>query len=320
MLRLLTLTFSLAFFAFASFCPIAQATNYPTKTVQVVVPWPPGGADISARIIGEKMREITGQSFYVSNISGAAGMTGATQVQNARPDGYTILWEHAGNLTISPLLSQAPFTWRDFELVCAVGYSDIALIVRGNSHWNTAMDLIEEIRANPGKIRWAMAINVVSHITYLDIATAAGGLNVMPIPTPGDRPRIVSVLGNHSDVATVQLPAADAYVRSGDIKILGMVTQERSRFAPEIPTLREQGIDAGNVYLYTVFVPKGTPQDVIQRLAAAYKEAVESPEIQEAFAAQHLVARFKDSAEATAFWAREAELNERLARTNNLLR
>ena len=130
MLRLLTVT--LALLVFATFAPIAQATNYPTRAIQVVVPWLPGGSsDISARIINEKMREVLGQPFVVANIDGAAGLNGAQHVHRARPDGYTLLWEHAGNLTVAPMLTGADFRWTDFELVCAVAYTDIAMIGTG---------------------------------------------------------------------------------------------------------------------------------------------------------------------------------------------
>ena len=142
----------------------------------------------------------------------------------------------------------------------------------------------------------------------------------MIIPSQGDRPRIVSILGNHSDLSTVAFAAADPYVKSGDIKILGMATEERSVFAPDIPTLREQGINAGSIYLMTVFAPKGTPEAVRLRLAEAYKKVLEDPDTQQALAAQALTASFRSAEEATAYWQGEATLYERLARENKLIK
>lgn len=317
MLRLIGLTLLLL----ASFSTITQAADYPRKTVQVVVPWKPGGgSDISARIVNEKMKAILGQAFIVSNIDGASGLNGANTVHRARPDGYSLLWEHAGNLTVAPMITKAPYTWKDFKLVCTIGQSDIVLITRADSPWNTAQDMVNEIKANPGKVRWSMGINAVSHLTYLNIADSVGGLDAMIIPSQGDKTRIVSVLGNNSDVSTVGYAAAEPYVKSGDIKILGMATQERSPFAPDIPTLKEQGINAGSVYLYTVFAPKNTPDDVCRTLADAYKKAVDDPDTQKALETQSVKVNFMDSEAGTAYWEAEAALYERLARENKLIK
>lgn len=310
---------SLAFLL--SFAPFAHAAEYPVKTVQVVVPWKPGGgSDISARIVNERMKGILGQSFIISNIDGASGLNGANAVNRARPDGYSLLWEHAGNLTVAPMITKAPYTWKDFKLVCAIGQSDIVLITRANSAWNNANDMVKEIKANPKKVRWSMGINAVSHLTYLSIADAVGGLDVMAIPSQGDKARIVSILGNNSDVSTVGYAAAEPYVKSGDIKILGMATQERSPFAPDVTTLKEQGVNAGSVYLYTVFAPKNTPEDVCLKLAQAYKKALEDPDTQKALSIQSVKTNFMDAEAGMKYWEAEAALYERLAKENKLIK
>lgn len=312
---------ALALCLLLGFATVAFAADYPAKAVQVVVPWVPGGgSDISARIVSEKMKAILGQPFIVSNIDGAAGLNGANQVFRSRPDGYTLLWEHPGNLTVAPMITNAPYRWNDFTLVCAIGHSDIAMIARANSPWKTAQDAVKEIKANPKKVRWSLAFNAVSHLTYLDIADAAGGLEVMPIPSQGDKARIISVLGNNSDLSTVGYAAAEPYVKSGDLKILGMATQERSAFAPNIPTLKEQGIKAGSVYLYTVFAAKGTPADVVAKLEAAYKKAVEDPETKKNLAVQSVQVNFMSGKDATKYWQNEANLYERLAKANKLIK
>ncbi len=317
MLRILALTIILAISAVS----FAFADGYPQKPTQVVVPWKPGGgSDISARIVNEPMKEILGQPFVISNIDGAAGLNGANTVYRARPDGYTLLWEHVGNLAVGPMITKAPYTWRDFKLVCAVGQSDIVLIARANSPWKDTADAIKDIKANPGKIRWAMGINAVSHLTYLSIAETAGGLNAMAIPAQGDKGRIVSILGNNSDISTVGYAAAEPYVKSGDIKVLGMATKERSPFAKDIPTLKEQGFDAGNVYLYSVFAPKDTPQEVLDKLEAAYEKSLADPKVQEALKKQSILPNFLNAEEAMKNWETEAGLYERLSKKNNLIK
>lgn len=317
MFRIVALTLSLML----GFASVSAAAEYPIKTVQVVVPWKPGGgSDISARIVSERMKAILGQSFIVSNIDGASGLNGASTVQQARPDGYSLLWEHAGNLTVSPMITKAPYSWRDFKIVCAIGQSDIVLVARANSPWKDTMDAIKDIKANPKKIRWSMGLNAVSHLTFLSISDAMGGLEVMAIPAQGDKGRIVSILGDNSDISTVGFAAAEPYVKSGDIKILGMATQERSPFAKDVPTLKEQGVDAGNVYLYTVFAPKNTPDAVCKKLEAAYEKALADPETQKSLATQSIFINFMNADVAAKYWEKEATLYERLAKENQLIK
>lgn len=317
MFRIFALTIVLSIGAIS----FAFADDYPQKPTQMVVSWKPGGgSDISARIINEPMKAILGQPFVITNIDGAAGLNGANAVYRARPDGYTLLWEHVGNLAVTPMLTKASYTWRDFTLVCAVGQSDIVLVARADSPWQNATDAINDIKANPGKIRWTLALNAVSHLTYLSIADAAGGLDVMTIPAQGDKGRIVNILGNNSDISTVGYAAAEPYVQSGDLKVLGMATQERSPFAKDIPTLKEQGFDAGNVYLYSVFAPKNTPQAVIEKLEEAYKKSLADPKVQEALKKQSILPNFLNSEEAMKNWEAEASLYERLSKKYNLVK
>jgi tripartite-type tricarboxylate transporter receptor subunit TctC len=312
---------ALSLFMVFCFACASLAADFPVKAIQMVVPWKPGGgSDISARIVGEYAKEALGQPIVISNIDGAAGLVAAGNVNKARPDGYTLLWEHAGNLTVAPLITKAAYRWNDFRLICSIGQSDIVLVTGAKSPWKDAKDAFKEIKANPGKVRWSMALNAVSHLTFLDIADKAGGLDVMAIPAQGDKGRIVSILGGNSDISTVGYAAADPYVQSGDLKILGMATKKRSPFAKDIPTLKEQGYDAGSVYLYTVFAPKGTPDDVAKKLEDAFRETMARPEVAEKLAQQSISVNFMESRAASAYWQEEANLYERLAKANNLVK
>jgi tripartite-type tricarboxylate transporter receptor subunit TctC len=282
---------------------VAVAGDYPDKPMQVVVPWKPGGgSDISSRILSEAMQGILPEPMVVSNITGAMGLNAALRVLKSRPDGYTMIWEHPGNLAISPMLAHSPFTWRDFDPVCTVAKSDSALIVRKDSPFNTAKQALNYIKAHPGKVRWSLAINGVSNFTYLAISESLGGIDATVIPSPGDKNRIVSLLSNNSDITMVGYAAAAPYVKSGDLKILAMVNTERSPFAPTIPTLMEQGINASYDYVYSVLVAKGTPDSVKQKLAAAFKKAVSRPKTVQALRAQCLAPYFNDAAKTAKIW------------------
>ncbi len=299
----------------------AFAGQFPEKAIQVVVPWKPGGgSDISARILGDRMKDLLPQPLVVSNIDGAAGMNGALQVFKARPDGYTILWEHPGNLAVAPMVTNARFSWQDFEPICIGAVGSTALIVRGDSPFTTAKDALDAIKADPGKYRWALALNAVSHFTFLNISHAVGGLKTLFIPANGDKDRIISLLGNNSDITTVGYAAARPYLESGDLRILAMVNTDRSPFAPDVPTLKEQGVDASYDFLYTAFAPKGTPAEVIQTLTDAFQKALTDPKTADALKDQALSPYYKNPKESQALWQKESDLYKVLAKENALIK
>ena len=184
-------------FAIIVFCytPAAQAANFPTKAIQLVVPYNPGGgSDITARIFADAMKDILPQPVVVSNITGATGLTGAAHVLSARPDGYTVLWEHT-SLALTPMISNAAFRWTDYDLLCIAAISENVLVVRNDSPWKSVEDVTRAIKKDPGKIRFAAAANGVSHFLYLAYAEAVGGLDAMIVPMTGDKTRIVAILG-----------------------------------------------------------------------------------------------------------------------------
>lgn len=287
----------------------AVAAEYPAKPIQVVVPWKPGGStDVSARIMAEAVKDILPQPLIVSNITGAMGLNGALHVVTARPDGYTLIWEHPGNLAVSPLLAKSPFTWRDFDPVCVVAKSDTILVVNRNSPFNSPKEVFDHIKANPGALRWPVGINGVSHFTFLAISESLGGLDVKLVPMAGDKNRIVSLLSGNADVATIGFAGAAPYIKSGDLKLLAVVNSERSPYAPDTPTLMEQGIKASYDFYYTALAPKGTPESVKDVLGNAFKQALTNQKTKESLARQSLVAFYRDPAETARLWG-ELEAN-----------
>ncbi|QGY41838.1 tripartite tricarboxylate transporter substrate binding protein [Pseudodesulfovibrio cashew] len=295
--------------------------EFPEKAVQIVVPWKPGGgSDISARIISDHMKELLPEPLVVTNIDGAAGLNGALHVSKARPDGYTVLWEHPGNLTVAPMVTKAKFRWNDFEPVGIAAKGSTALIVRGDSPFKTAKEALEAVKANPGKYRWALALNAVSHFTFLNISHAYGGLKAMFIPANGDKGRIVSLLGNNSDITTVGFASVKPYLKSGDLRVLAMVNTERSPFAPDVPTLKEIGVDASYDFLYSIFAPKGTPKENIMILSDAFKKALSDEGTISALREQCLVPFFKTPEETRSLWQAESDLYTDLAKENGLVK
>ena len=289
------------------------AAAFPQKPIQVIVSWPPGGTDTTIRIFSDAVRDLLPQPLVVSNVTGAGGMNGMTQAVRARPDGYTMFWEHPANLAASPYALNADFRWTDFDIICAAAMSDTALVVPSSSPFKTAKEAFDYIKANPGKVRWTAAINATSHFHFLDIQEKAGGkLDVILVPGAGEQTRIVALLGGQSDITTISYAGIDAYVRSGDLRVLAMLNPERSPFAPDVPTMREEGFDVIYDFLYTALVPKGTPESVQKILADAFEKAVADPAVEERLRTASAIPIFLNREEATKRWAVEAAKYERL--------
>lgn len=308
--------------AFLALSVPAFAANFPEKPIQVVVPWNPGGSsDMSARIIGEKMRQhINNQPFVVSNITGALGLNGAMKVNDARPDGYTLLWEHPGNLAVAPMVTKKNFSWRDLDPICTVVSSDMAMIVPKDSEFKDAKNVFDYIKANPGKVRVSLSPNGVSHFAWLAMQDSLGDMDAKLVPTSGDKDRIVSLLGKNSDVSWVSYAAAKPYIDSGDLRLLALVNSQRSELAPDVPTLKEQGVNAAYDYRVAVFAPKNTPAADKEVLVEAFRKTLNDPETVEALKKQMFHPDFRDTATTAADWTNEENLYRKLGTKYNLLK
>jgi len=296
----------------------ALAGAYPEKPIQMVVPYNPGGgSDISARIISDRLKSILPQPVVVTNINGAAGGLGAMNVKRARADGYTLLWEHP-TMSITPLVTKTDYDWEGFEPVCMVASSPTALVVRGDSPFKSAPEAFAAIKSEPGKYRWPMALNGVSQFTFLYIQDATG-IEPMAVPAVSDKARILSLLGGNGEITTVTYSSAVPYEKSGDLRILAMVAKERSPFAPDLPTLKEQGIDASYDFRYSVFAPKGTPAEVIKVLNDAFKKVMADPATEKALMEQSITSFYRDTPEMVRVWEAEDALNRKVAEKHGLL-
>ncbi|MBG0777941.1 MAG: tripartite tricarboxylate transporter substrate binding protein [Desulfovibrionaceae bacterium] len=296
----------------------ALAGSYPEKPIQVIVPYKPGGgSDVSARIVAEHLKKYLPQPVVVTNISGSAGGMGAMAAMKSRPDGYTVFWEHP-TMTMTPLVRKTKYSWKSFDPVCMVASAPMCLIVPKDSPWKTSQEAFAAIKAAPGKYRFPMAMAGVSQFVYLYIQDATG-IEPLAIPTTGDKNRILSLLGGNGDITCVTFSAALPYAKSGDLRILGIVSDARSPFAPDVPTLKEQGVDAAYDFLYTAWLPKGSPKEAAETLKAAFQKVLGDQDCLSALAEQCIVPNYKDTPETIAIWEAQSRLNEEVAKRHNLL-
>jgi tripartite-type tricarboxylate transporter receptor subunit TctC len=286
----------------------------------MIVAWKAGsGVDITARIMAQAMGEYLPQPIVVTNIEGAVGRTGQTQALKARPDGYTLLWDHP-NMCVATACKNADYAWSDFELVAMGAKTFTAMIANKDFPFDNAKDAIEHIKSNPGKVRWSVAQNSISHFNFLAVSNAAGGLQARLVPdTGGDGGRVISILGGNSDVTTVSITSAIKYVESGDMKLLAILSGNRMQLLPDAPTLKEQGYDVSYDFAYTLFAPKGIPDEVKKTLYAALEKACANPKTVEALNRVQCEVNFLPTAEAKEYWTREQSIFDTLAVKYNMI-
>src|SRR5438128_7199198 len=240
----------------------SSAQNYPNKPVRVVVGFAAGGpSDVIGRIVAQKLSEALGQQFYVENVGGAGGNTAAGQVARAPADGYTIHIVSTGFMVNMSLYAKVPYdAVKDFAPVTLVAYSPNVVVVNPSVPAKTIPDLVQLIRANPGKYSFAgPGVGSTPHLAGEHFRLAFD-LDLIHVPFTGAGPAIQSTIGGHTPIAFTALPPALAAVKDSKLRMLGVATPQRAASVPEVATFAEQGIkDQDSDTLTGLAVPAGTP-------------------------------------------------------------
>jgi len=266
----------------ASFAP-AQAQNYPTRPITLVIPFAPGGSTtIVGRGIAEKMSELLGEKIVIDNRPGAGGTVGTRAVAKGEPDGYTLLLGYTGTLAIGPsLYKNVGYDPRkDFAPVGMIGNAPNSLVVNPDFPAKTLAELIAYAKANPGKLNFGSAgAGTASHITGEYFARAAG-ITLVHIPYKGTGPALTDLLGGHIPMAFAPIPASHSNVAAGKLRALAVTSPGRSGLLPDVPTIAESGFPGFDASLYYgLAAPAGTPRAVIDKLNKALREALASDEV-----------------------------------------
>jgi len=260
---------------------VAQAT-YPDKTVRIIVPFPAGGAtDILARLIAERLSSAWGKPVVVENVSGAAGATGTAQGAKAAPDGYTLLTAVATTTTLLPHLRRdLPYDpLRDLAAVTLVASFPNLLVVRPAVPANDVRQLIELLRANPGKFSYASSgFGASPHLSaeWFKLITKT---DILHVPFTGSAPALPALLGGHVDMMFDTMPSVLPLVQDGKLRALGVTTAERVPFLPSIPAIAETLPDFDVTSWLGIVVPAGTPADIRARIAAPLAEFIKEPAV-----------------------------------------
>ena len=269
---------------------VAQAQNYPSKPVKMVVPFPPGGSlDIAGRLIAQKLTDAWGQSVVVENKPGAGGNIGADFVAKSPPDGYTILLGALSTHAVNPsLYAKMPYdAAKDFAPITLIAVTPNVLVVNAASPVNNVKEFIAYAKANPGKLAFGSGSNGSAGHLAGELFKVETGTDAVHVPFKGGAPATQALLAGDTQFMFDNLANAMPQVKAGKFKALAVTTAQRSKLAPELPTMAEAGLPGFDISTwFGLFAPAGTPKDVIAKGNGEVAKILTSPEMREKLIAQ----------------------------------
>ncbi len=267
----------------------AQESAWPSRTIQIVVPYTPGtGADILARILGPKLAERWKIAVVTDNRAGASGNIGTDFVAKSAPDGYTLLCT-ATSFGTNPAINQKlPFDpMKSFAPVILLATSTMAVIVTQGLPAKSMREFLELARGQPGKLYYSSPGNGGPQHLAMELLKLDARIDLVHVPYKGSGGALADLVGGHVQAMIVSLQTAAPYVQSGKLRMLAVMSAERSQAFSEVPTLKELGLaDLEVETWYGVFAPAGTPQAAIARVNAEMNALLEQNEIRELLAKQ----------------------------------
>ena len=278
-----------AFVAGLAVAAAVQAQPWPSKPVKFIVPFPPGGAtDISARLIGQKLSEMWGQSVVIENRGGAGGGVGATEAARAAPDGYTLFFPSGSVVTanqhIYAKMSYNPE--KDFVPVTNVVSGPQVLVVASSAPYKSVKELVDAGKASPGKLTFGHAgIGSQTHLAAENIVNAAR-FDAISVPYKGEGPSLVGLIGGETTFAVTNLAAALSHVSAGKLRALGVTSKTEAPQLPGVPPIALTLPGFENTGWFGIVAPTGTPREIIDKVYRDTKVALESTEMKARFFAQ----------------------------------
>jgi tripartite-type tricarboxylate transporter receptor subunit TctC len=292
----------------------AHGAGYPTRTVEIVVPYGAGGStDFVARIVAQRLSERLGQPFVVVNKPGASGTLGLLSVMRAQPDGYTLLLSFTTETVVMPQISQtARYAMADFTPIAVTGDVPVVMIGAQRLQSTTLSDLLAEIRRAPGKLTYGGGHGSPSHISGAWMNRVAK-LDVVHVPYRGGAQAVGDVIGGHIDMFYGGLAAAKGAIDAGAVKAFAQTGATRSTALPQVPTFAEAGLPDFDVGSWNVLLaPKGAPPDVVDLLRKEATASLATPQVRDLLKTQGVEPpRSNDPAK---FLADEEKKFERLVR------
>ena len=277
----------------------AQAA-WPETPIRLVLPFGAGGvADVTARIMADKLSDKLGQRVYVENMPGPGGIAAARSVISAPPDGYTMLYVTNGTAISVASFNSLPFDpVKDLTMVSMVGTFDLVLVVNPESEFKTLADFVKAAKGNPGKLNvGSIAVGSTQNLGA-ELFKSVAGLNVQIVPYKNSPDIVVALLRNDVQLMVDFPPAVQGQVNDGKLKILATSSPTKSPLMPNVPPAAEAGVKGYEVVSWNgVGMPKDTPKDVVAAMNKAIGEVMKMPEVKDAYAKVGVVAQASTPAE-----------------------
>ena len=259
----------------------AIAQEWPSKPVRFVSPYPPGGSvDPLARLLAAKVGESLKAQFIVENRTGASGIIGTDHVAKSAPDGYTFVFifdTHSVHQALTPKLPFDPV--KDFAPVMLVGTAPMAITTGAAKPYRNFADVIAAAKASPDKLTIGNVGNgSLGHLATI-LLNQAAGIKLVPVPYKGGGPLSTDLIGGHVELALASTAAQAQHVRSGKMRALALTGDKRSHTMPEVPTLKEQGIDVVAHAWWGILAPAGTPKPIIDKIVVELNKALKLADV-----------------------------------------
>ncbi|WP_119305931.1 Bug family tripartite tricarboxylate transporter substrate binding protein [Cohaesibacter haloalkalitolerans] len=266
----------------------AQAASFPNKGIELIVPYSAGGGtDLVARAFADAANKHLSKAIGVVNRTGGGGAVGLTAIAKARPNGYTVGMGTA-EITMLPHMGLATFKADEFKAVAQLNADPSAITVRADAPWNTVEEFLAYAKEHPGEVRvgnsgtgaiWHLAAEALSKET---------GVKFNNVPFEGANPAVTSLLGGHIEAVSVSPAEVSNFVKAGTLKMLGVMADERVKAFPDVPTLKEGGIDLSIGTWRGIVVPNKVPEDALKVIGEVTKQAADDPAFQEQLAKMNL--------------------------------
>ena len=270
----------------------SAADSYPSRTVKIIVPFAAGGpADVYARVLAQKLEASLHQPFVVEDKPGGGSIVGTQVVQQAEPDGYTLLMMSNTHTVNETLIPKKPFQlMRDFVPVSPVNYSDLVMVVHPSVPAKTLKEFIALAKAKPGVLNYASSGPGTPYHMAGELFKAMAGVNIVHVPYKGSSGARTDILGGQVQMMFDAITTMAPNVEAGKVRALGTSGKVRSKVLPNVPTISEGGVPGYEAVIWLgIMAPKGTPKAIVDKLNAEIRKAVDSPDIKASWEKQGAV-------------------------------
>jgi tripartite-type tricarboxylate transporter receptor subunit TctC len=257
------------------------AADYPDRPIEMIITFPPGGpTDLAARVVQPAFAKALNVPVVLVNKGGSGGAVAMDAVAKAKPDGYTIAATVRSTISITPAVQgNVPYRLKDFEVIGTYAASPQALVVKKGAPWRSLEELVNDVKANPGKHSYGSAGQGTNSHLAMELLKLARGLDMAHVPFQGSGPLKNAVLGGHVPVAAVSLSTMIPLIKSGDVVALVISGEKRNPAVPDVPTMAEKGVpEASLSTTMELYAPAKTPKPVVERLAQALAAAMKNPD------------------------------------------